>query len=131
MTHVTGNALTPPTTRTNPAGLDATPATPGRPPAPFGYVDKGKAAFGRGTAVVQLRRGRTLKGKAAMLTRGQVQQALLPSGEDRIKSLVGWIWAGFTHERVARITVTEATGRERAAIAAPPAAGVPPAAGGT
>ena len=99
-------------------------ASRARPPAPFGYADKGSmAAIGRGTAVVQLRRGRTLKGKAAMLTWGLVHLALLPSGEDRVKALVSWIWAGFTRERTARITLTEATGRERADIEAPPAAG--------
>ena len=95
----------------------------GLPPAPFAYVDKGSmAAIGRGTAVVQLRRGRTLKGKAAMLTWGLVHLALLPSGEDRVKSLVSWIWAGFTRERTARITLAAASGRERES-GAPPAAG--------
>ena len=75
-------------------------------PAPFGYADKGSmAAIGRGTAVVQLRRGRTLTGPAAMLTGAWCTWALLPSGEDRVKALVSWIWAGFTRERTARITV--------------------------
>jgi NADH dehydrogenase len=104
----------------------------GQPPAPFRYADKGSmAAIGRGTAVVQLRRGRTLTGPAAMLTWGLVHLALLPSGEDRVKALVSWVWAGFTRERTARITLTEAPGRARAAVEAPPAAGGPPGACGT
>jgi NADH dehydrogenase len=81
----------------------------GEPPKPFVYVDKGSmATIGRGVAVVQFRRGRTMKGKAAMLAWGAVHLALLPSMEDRLKSVLSWIWAGFTRERTARITLTEA-----------------------
>jgi NADH dehydrogenase len=87
----------------------------GEPPEPFAYVDKGSmAAIGRGHAVVQMRRGRTMTGKAAMLAWGVVHLALLSSAEDRIKSLLSWIWAGFTHDRTARITVTEVPMREPA-----------------
>jgi NADH dehydrogenase len=75
---------------------------------PFEYHDKGTmAAIGRGAAVVQLRRGRTIKGKAAWLAWGSVHLALLSTGEDRAKAMVDWTWAGFTHERSARINVEE------------------------
>jgi NADH dehydrogenase len=73
---------------------------------PFEYVDKGTmATIGRGAAVVQFRRGRTMKGKAASLAWGTVHLALLATGEDRAKALVNWTWAGFSHERPGRITV--------------------------
>ncbi len=78
----------------------------GRETSPFRYHDKGTmATIGRGAAVIQLRRGRTIKGKAAALAWGAVHLALLSTGEDRAKAVVDWTWAGFTHERSARITV--------------------------
>jgi NADH dehydrogenase len=90
----------------------------GAPPAPFVYVDKGSmATIGRGVAVAQLRRGRTIKGKAAMLAWGAVHLALLPSAEDRLKALLSWIWAGLTRGRTARITLTEAPPSEAASAA--------------
>ena len=46
-----------------------------------------------------------MKGKAASLAWGAVHLALLSTGEDRAKAVVDWTWAGFTHERSARITV--------------------------
>jgi NADH dehydrogenase len=80
----------------------------GKSTKPFEYKDKGTmAAIGRGAAVVQLRRGRTIKGKAAWLAWGSVHLALLSTGEDRAKAMLDWTWAGFTHERASRITVTE------------------------
>jgi NADH:ubiquinone reductase (H+-translocating) len=73
---------------------------------PFEYEDKGTmATIGRGAAVVQFRRGRTMKGKAASLAWGAVHLALLSTGEDRAKAVIDWTWAGFTHERPNRITV--------------------------
>jgi NADH dehydrogenase len=63
------------------------------------------ATIGRGAAVVQFRRGRTMKGKAASLAWGAVHLALLSTGEDRAKALINWTWAGFTHERPGRISV--------------------------
>jgi NADH dehydrogenase len=73
---------------------------------PFKYFDKGTmATIGRGAAVVQFHRGRTLKGKTAALAWGTVHLALLSTGEDRAKAMVEWSWAGFTHERSGRITV--------------------------
>ncbi len=72
----------------------------------FAYHDKGTmATIGRGAAVVQFHRGRTLKGKTASLAWGTVHLALLSTGEDRAKAIVEWSWAGFTHERAGRITV--------------------------
>ena len=78
----------------------------GKEPKPFRYHDKGTmATIGRGAAVVQLPRGRTIKGEVAFLAWGAVHLALLSTGEDRAKAVVDWTWAGFTHERAARITV--------------------------
>jgi NADH dehydrogenase len=72
----------------------------------FVYHDKGTmATIGRGAAVVQFHRGRTMKGKTASLAWGTVHLALLSTGEDRAKALVDWTWAGFAHERPGRMTV--------------------------
>jgi NADH dehydrogenase len=73
---------------------------------PFEYEDKGTmATIGRGAAVVQFRRGRTMKGRSASLAWGAVHLALLSTGEDRAKAVIDWTWAGFTHERSNRISV--------------------------
>jgi NADH:ubiquinone reductase (H+-translocating) len=73
---------------------------------PFVYHDKGTmATIGRGAAVMQTARGRTMKGKMAALAWGTVHLALLSTGEDRAKAMVDWTWAGFAHERPGRITV--------------------------
>jgi NADH:ubiquinone reductase (H+-translocating) len=78
----------------------------GKMTEPFVYHDKGTmATIGRGAAVVQFHRGRTMKGKAASLAWGTVHLALLSTGEDRAKAMVDWTWAGFSHERPGRITV--------------------------
>ena len=78
----------------------------GKETKPFEYEDKGTmATIGRGAAVVQFRRGRTMKGKAATLAWGAVHLALLSTGEDRAKAVIDWTWAGFTHERSNRISV--------------------------
>ncbi len=78
----------------------------GKTTNPFRYHDKGTmATIGRGSAVIQMPRGRTMKGKAASLAWGAVHLALLSTGEDRAKAVVDWTWAGFTHERPARISV--------------------------
>ena len=74
----------------------------------FTYHDKGTmAAIGRGAAVVQMRRGRTMKGKAAALAWGAVHAGLLPAGQDRARAALRWTIAGFTHERAGRIIVDE------------------------
>ena len=76
----------------------------GKEPEPFEYHDKGTmATIGRGAAVVQFRRGHTMKGKAAALAWGAVHLTLLSTGSDQAKALVDWTWAGFTHERPHRI----------------------------
>jgi len=46
-----------------------------------------------------------MKGKSASLAWGAVHLALLSTGEDRAKALIDWTWAGFSHDRPARITV--------------------------
>jgi NADH dehydrogenase len=78
----------------------------GKKTKPFEYRDKGTmATIGRGAAVVQMRGGRTIKGKKASLAWGTVHLALLPTNEDRAKAIVDWAGAGLTHQREARITV--------------------------
>ncbi len=63
------------------------------------------ATIGRGAAVVQFHKGRTMTGKKASLAWGAVHLALLSKGEDRAKAVVERTWAGFTHDRSGRITV--------------------------
>jgi NADH dehydrogenase len=88
------------------AGENIARRIPGKETKPFRYHDKGTmATIGRGAAVVQLPRGRTLTGETAFLAWGAVHLALLSTGEDRAKAVVDWTWAGFTHERAARISV--------------------------
>jgi NADH dehydrogenase len=80
---------------------------------PFAYHDKGTmAAIGRGSAVVQLHGGRTIKGNAAWLAWGAVHLTLLSAGEDRAKAMIDWTWAGFTHDRPGRIHVDAGAGRD-------------------
>jgi NADH dehydrogenase len=100
------------------AGENIARRVAGKATAPFEYEDKGTmATIGRGAAVVQFRRGRTMKGKAASLAWGAVHLALLSTGEDRAKAVVNWTWAGFSHERPARITVrTDKLEQERSAV---------------
>ena len=78
----------------------------GKETKPFKYRDKGTmAAIGRGSAVVQMLGGKTMKGKTASLAWGTVHLALLPTNEDRAKAVVDWAGAGLTHQRSGRITV--------------------------
>jgi NADH:quinone reductase (non-electrogenic) len=78
----------------------------GKESKPFKYRDKGTmATIGRGSAVVQMLGGRTMKGKAAQLAWGTVHLALLPTNQDRAKAVVDWAGAGMTHQREARITI--------------------------
>jgi len=89
------------------AGENIARLVDGKQPEPFEYEDKGTmATIGRGAAVVQFRRGRTMKGKAAFLAWGTVHLALLSTGEDRAKAVLDWTWAGVTHDRPSRINVT-------------------------
>ena len=88
------------------AGANIARRIAGKETEPFVYHDKGTmATIGRGAAVVQFHRGRTMKGKTASLAWGTVHLALMSTGEDRAKAMVEWTWAGFTHERPGRITV--------------------------
>jgi NADH:ubiquinone reductase (H+-translocating) len=69
----------------------------GKDSEPFRYVDKGAmATIGHGAAVIQLPRGRTLKGRVAWLAWGAVHLSLLSTGEDRAKAVVDWTWEEFT-----------------------------------
>ena len=80
----------------------------GKDVKPFEYRDKGTmATIGRGAAVVQFLRGRTMTGVKAQLAWGTVHLALLPTNEDRAKAVVNWAGAAFTHQRAARITVED------------------------
>ena len=89
------------------AGENIARLVAGKDTQPFEYKDKGTmATIGRGAGVVQFRRGRTMKGRAAFLAWGAVHLALLSTGEDRAKAVVDWTWAGFAHERSGRITVS-------------------------
>ncbi len=88
------------------AGENIARLTSDKETEPFAYHDKGTmATIGPGAAVIQLRRGRTIKGKAAFLAWGSVHLALLATGEDRAKALIDWTWAAFTHDRSSRIVV--------------------------
>jgi NADH dehydrogenase len=88
------------------AGENIARLVAGKETKPFRYHDKGTmATIGRGAAVVQLPRGRTMKGEPAWLAWGAVHLALLSTGEDRAKAVVDWTWAGFTHERTSRISI--------------------------
>ena len=80
----------------------------GKQTEPFRYLDKGTmATIGPKAAVVQLRGGRTMKGRTAWLAWGAVHLALLSAGEDRARTVIDWTWARFTHERAGRIVVDE------------------------
>ncbi|HST16814.1 MAG TPA: hypothetical protein VLK36_04045 [Gaiellaceae bacterium] len=37
--------------------------------------------------------------------RGERPRVAILGGEDRAKAVIDWTWAGFTHERAARISV--------------------------
>jgi NADH dehydrogenase len=88
------------------AGENVAALLEGKETTPFDYLDKGTmATIGRGAAVMQGPHGRTMSGKMAALAWGTVHLALLSTGEDRAKAVVNWTWAGFTHERPARISV--------------------------
>jgi NADH dehydrogenase len=78
----------------------------GKETKPFKYRDKGTmATIGRGSAVVQMLGGKTMKGKTAQMAWGTVHLALLPTNQDRAKAVVDWAGAGLTHQRSGRIRV--------------------------
>ena len=72
----------------------------GKPPEPFVYKDKGTmATVGRGAAVVEFRRGKTMTGKAAWLAWMAVHLTLLSGGEEKALTTLDWGWSLFTHGR--------------------------------
>jgi NADH dehydrogenase len=88
------------------AGENIARLVEGKKTEPFRYFDKGTmATIGHGAAVIQMPRGRTLKGEAAWLAWGAVHLALLSTGEDRAKAMVDWTWEEFTKERPNRISI--------------------------
>ena len=88
------------------AGKSIADRLAGKEPKQFAYKDKGTmATIGRGAAVVQFLRGRTMTGVKAQAAWGAVHLALLPTNEDRAKAVVSWAGAATTHQRVGRITV--------------------------
>jgi NADH dehydrogenase len=88
------------------AGENIVRSVGGKEREPFRYFDKGTmATIGHGAAVIQMPRGRTLKGRAAWLAWGTVHVALLAAGEDRAKAIADWTWEEFTKERPGRVTV--------------------------
>jgi NADH dehydrogenase len=90
------------------AGETITRHIAGKKTKPFAYNDKGTmATIGRGAAVVQTLRGKTMTGLKAQLAWGTVHLALLPTNEDRAKAVIDWAGAAMTHQRVGRITVEE------------------------
>jgi NADH dehydrogenase len=99
------------------AGENIARLVEGKETEPFDYFDKGTmATIGRFAAVMQGPHGITMTGKKASLAWGAVHLALLSTGEDRAKAVVNWTWAGFTHERPARISVhTEETSEREVA----------------
>ena len=89
-----------PSSRASARARTSRASSTGKETEPFDYTDKGTmATIGRGAAVVQFKRGKTMKGKSASLAWGTVHLALLSTGEDRAKAVVDWTWAGFSHER--------------------------------
>jgi NADH dehydrogenase len=90
------------------AGANIARLVQGKETEAFEYHDKGTmATIGRKAAVVQMPHGRSMTGTSAWLAWGAVHLALLSTGEDRSRAIIDWTWAGFTHERAARIVVDE------------------------
>src|SRR4030095_6044629 len=75
---------------------------------PFKYWDKGfMATIGRGSAVVEFPNKRTLHGPLAYFAWLGVHLALLSGMRNRIETLWNWGWSALTHDRAARIIITE------------------------
>lgn len=74
----------------------------------FKYWDKGfMATIGRGSAVVEFPNKRTLHGPLAYFAWLGVHLVLLSGMRNRIETLWNWGWTALTHDRAARIIVTE------------------------
>jgi NADH dehydrogenase len=90
------------------AGENVARLVEGKPTERFEYLDKGTmATIGRGAAVVEMARGPSLTGRTAVMAWRFVHLALLSTGEDMGKAMLEWTWAGFTHERSERISISE------------------------
>ncbi len=75
---------------------------------PFKYWDKGfMATIGRGSAVVEFPNKRTLHGPLAYFAWLGVHLALLSGMRNRIETLWNWGWSALTHDRAARIIISE------------------------
>ena len=75
---------------------------------PFKYWNKGvMATIGRGSAVVEFPNKRTLHGPLAYFAWLGVHLALLTGVRNRIETLWNWGWSALTHDRAARIIITE------------------------
>lgn len=82
------------------AGRNIARLVKGQTTEPFKYKDKGTmATIGRGAAVVQFRRGRTMTGRAAWMAWLGVHLALLSGGEQKILTLLAWGRDTLTHGR--------------------------------
>ncbi len=80
----------------------------GEEPQPFKYWDKGfMATIGRGSAVVEFPNKRTLHGPLAYFAWLGVHLVLLSGMRNRIETLWNWGWSALTHDRAARIIISE------------------------
>ena len=74
----------------------------------FKYWDKGfMATIGRGSAVVEFPNKRTLHGPLAYFAWLGVHLVLLSGMRNRIEALWNWGWSALTHDRAARIIISE------------------------
>jgi len=74
----------------------------------FKYWDKGfMATIGRGSAVVEFPNKRTLHGPLAYFAWLGVHLVLLSGTRNRIEALWNWGWSALTHDRAARIIISE------------------------
>jgi NADH:quinone reductase (non-electrogenic) len=90
------------------AGANIERLVKGRETEPFKYTDKGTmATIGRGAAVVQFRRGRTLTGRPAWLAWNTVHLMLLSGGEQKIKTFLIWSRDRLTWGRRKRASVKQ------------------------
>jgi len=82
------------------AGANVARLVKGKKTEPFKYTDKGTmATIGRGAAVVQFRRGRTMTGRPAWLAWNTVHLMLLSGGEQKIQTFLIWGRDRLTHGR--------------------------------
>ncbi len=82
------------------AGKNIAALVKGKKTEPFKYTDKGTmATIGRGAAVVQFRRGRTMTGRPAWLAWNTVHLMLLSGGEQKIQTFLVWAQDRLTYGR--------------------------------